>query len=62
MERVYNVVDTAQLLGIKTRTVREWIHTGRIAARKLAGTRRWIIAEAEIERMRNGNSNTEHTE
>ena len=61
MEKVYNVIDTADLLGVKARTVREWIHNGTIADRKLAGSRRWIIAEAEIERMRNGYSNTEHT-
>lgn len=61
MERVYNVIDAAELLGVKARTIREWIHNGTIAARKLAGTRRWIISESEIKRMRNGYSNTEHT-
>lgn len=64
MEKVYNVVDTAELLGVKARTIRSWIHNGTIAARKLAGTRRWIIDEAEIERMRNGHdhTNTEYSE
>ena len=61
MEKVYNVVQASELLGIKTRTVRSWIHNGTIKARKLTGTRRWIIDESEIERMRNGNTNTEHT-
>lgn len=61
MEKVYNVIDTAELLGVKARTVRAWIHNGTIIARKLAGSRRWIISEAEIKRMRNGNSNTEYS-
>lgn len=62
MEKAYNVVQASELLGIKTRTVRSWIHNGTIKAQKLTGTRRWIILESEIERMRNnGNTNTEHS-
>lgn len=62
MEKAYNVVQAAELLGIKVRTMRWWIHKGVIHAEKLAGTRRWFILESEIERLRNGNTTTEHPE
>lgn len=63
MEKGYNVVQTSELLGVKARTIREWIHNGKIKAQKLSGTRRWLIMEAEIKRMQNNeNTITEHTE
>lgn len=61
MEKGYNVIQTAELLGVRARTIRGWIYAGKIRAQKLADTRRWIILESEIERMRNGNTDTEHT-
>lgn len=61
MEKGYNVIQASEMLGVQARTVRGWIHEGKLQAQKLAGTRRWIILESEIERMRNGNANTEHT-
>lgn len=53
MEKGYNVIETAELLGIKIRTVREWIHNGKIKAQKLGDSRRWVILESEIRRLRN---------
>ena len=54
MEKGYSVIETARLLGVKTRTVRYWLNKGRIKANKIAGTRRWIIMESEIERLQHG--------
>lgn len=51
MERGYNLIQTAELLGIKVRTVREWVHRGKIHARKIEGSRRWIVMESEIKRL-----------
>ena len=51
MERGYNVMQVSQLLGIKSRTVREWIHTGKIKANKIYGSQRWIVMESEVKRL-----------
>lgn len=54
MKRCYNLNQVADLLGIKVRTVREWVRTGKIHGIKLAGSRRWAVPEEEIERLQNG--------
>lgn len=56
MERGYNLIQTAELLGIKARTVREWAHNGKIRARKIEGSRRWIVMESEIKRLQGVNN------
>lgn len=52
MEKGYNLIETAELLGIKVRTVRKWVADGKIKARKIEGTNRWIVMESEIRRLR----------
>lgn len=54
-EKNYNIVKTAELLGIKVRTVRQWIRDGKIKAVKYEVSNRWFIPESEIERLKNGN-------
>lgn len=51
MEKGYNLIETAELLGIKIRTARKWVTEGKIKAKKIAGTRRWIVMQSEIERL-----------
>lgn len=58
MERMYNIRDTALLLGVKVRTVRQWIKDNRINGVKIAGSNRWSVSESEIDRVQN-NSNSE---
>lgn len=62
MEKGYSVVQASELLGVQARTIRSWIHKGKLQAKKLTGTRRWVILESEIERMRHGNTTTEYTD
>ena len=50
-EKMYNIRQASNLLGIKVRTVREWIRTGKIKAGKYEVSNRWFIAESEIERL-----------
>ncbi len=52
MEKGYNTFQTAELLGIKVRTVRKYLHDGTIHAEKIPGTNRWVITESEIKRLR----------
>ena len=51
MEEGYNLIETANLLGIKVRTAREWVHNGKMRANKIEGSRRWIVMESEIKRL-----------
>ena len=51
MEKGYNIVETAKLLGLQVRTAREWARTGKIKAKKIAGSNRWLIMESEILRL-----------
>lgn len=51
MERGYNLNQVAELLGITTRTAREWIHLGKMKAHKIDGCRKWIVMESEIKRL-----------
>lgn len=57
IEKGYNLIDVASLLGVKVRTVRQWVNNGKIAATKIPGTRRWIVMESEIRRMQNQDGN-----
>lgn len=54
METSYNIKETAEMLGIKVRTVREWIRNGKIKAFKYPNSRIWRIKESEIKRLING--------
>lgn len=51
MEKGYNLIEVANLLGIKVRTAREWVHNGKIKANKIPNSRRWIVMESEVERL-----------
>ena len=51
MENGYNTIQAAELLGVKPRTIREWLHNGKIKANKIPNSDRWIIMESEIKRM-----------
>ena len=57
MERGYNLIEASQLLGIKVRTMRQWVHSGKAKANKIPSSRRWIIMESEIKRLQGGGSN-----
>lgn len=51
IEKGYSVFETAHMLGVKPRTVREWLHNGKLNAKKIPGSQRWIIMESEIRRL-----------
>lgn len=49
---MHSTRETAKLLGVKVRTIREWIRTGKIRAQKYPGSRRWYITDEEISRIK----------
>ena len=54
MEKNYNVRETSKILGLTVRTVRQWIHDGKIKAVQYARRGKWYISETEINRIRSG--------
>ena len=50
MENGYGIIEAAVRLGMKARTVREWIRNGKIKAYKNTSGK-WVIMENEIERI-----------
>lgn len=54
MEKYYNIRETAQLLGMTVRTVRQWIHDGKIKAVQYANRGKWYISGSEINLIRSG--------
>lgn len=51
MQKRYNIKQASELLGIKVRTVREWIKQGKLKAEKYNCSNRWFITEDEINRL-----------
>lgn len=51
MERGYNLTEVSSMLGIKVRTVRQWIKQGKIKANKIPKTNRWVVLESEVKRL-----------
>lgn len=52
VENVYNISQAAKLLGVKVRTVRSWLVSGKIIGKKYEVSNRWFIPESEIKRVR----------
>lgn len=58
----YTIREAAKILNMKVRTIRDWLRKGKIKAEKKTNDWYWMIPEVEIERLRNGNTDAEHTE
>lgn len=52
MEKMYNLREASELLGISVRTLRLWITKGILIAKKYENGRNLIISEKEIERIK----------
>lgn len=59
MEKHYSIRQASNLLGIKVRTVREWIRNGKLKAVKYGVSNRWFISEEEIARLTRGQDGNE---
>ena len=51
MEQGYTLLEVANLLGLKVRTIRQWVHDGKLNAVKPKGAKQWIVFESEIRRL-----------
>ena len=53
MEKYYSLNETADILGVKVRTLREWLKDGTLIAYKYEGKKKWYVSQSEIERLQN---------
>ena len=51
LEKLYSPEEVASYLGVHVQTVRSWIRSGRLPARRLAGQRALRIREVDIEHV-----------
>lgn len=51
MEKYYNLKETAEILGVTIRTLREWIKDGFMLAHKYPNKRMWFVSQSEINRL-----------
>ena len=56
----YNVRAAADLCGVKVRTMRQWIRSGKILAKKHKNSWYWQIPESEILRLNYERYEREH--
>lgn len=54
MEQYLTIKHASTALGLKVRTVREWVKTGKIRAIKYPNCPMWFIPESEIDRLTKG--------
>lgn len=47
----YNIRQVANILGVKVRTIREWIRNGKIHGEKNEISGRWYFTEEEVARL-----------
>lgn len=56
MGKMFSLRNAAAMLGITTRTARDWVRKGKLAAIKYPASDRWYVDESEINRVRGDGS------
>lgn len=51
MEQGYTLKEVADILGLKVRTMRQWVHDGKMKAVKPADGKQWMVLESEVRRL-----------
>lgn len=51
--KYYTIREVAEILGVKVRTVREWLRLGKIQAERSDNGWYWMISEEEVARHAN---------
>lgn len=57
LERGYTLKEVADCMGLKVRTIRQWVHDGKIRAVKPDGAKQWVVGESEVRRLTGENAN-----
>ena len=48
LKGIYTIGDTAQIFGVSTRTIHEWVRDGKLVARELPGRGRFLSEDLEL--------------
>ena len=51
MEKKYKLREVAEILGLKVRTIRQWVHDGKLEAVKAPGGKHWFVSDSELRRI-----------
>ena len=49
---MYNIREAASIIGVQTRTIREWLKLGKIHGEKNPISKRWFFTEEEVTRIK----------
>ena len=60
--RNYSISGASEVLGVKVRTIRQWIRDGKIKAQKYSVSNRWFIPAEEIDRIQSTRSDGDANE
>lgn len=52
MEKMYSLIQVAEIFSVTRQTVLNWVNSGYVVAVKVG--RKWLVKESEIERLQNG--------
>lgn len=53
MTKYYDLAETAEILGVPVRTLRQWQRTGYMTCYRYEGRNKWYVSQEEIERIQN---------
>lgn len=48
---MYSMKEAAAIIGVQTRTIREWLKLGKIKGEKNPISKRWFFSEDEVSRI-----------
>lgn len=51
MEKYYSLTETAEITGVKVRTLREWLKDGSLSAFRYHGKKKLYVPQSEIDRL-----------
>lgn len=51
MEKYYDLAETAEILGVSVRTLRDWQRKNKLKAQRYYGGNKWYVSQKEIERL-----------
>lgn len=51
MEKYYDLAETAEILGVSVRTLRDWQRKDKLKVQRYYGGNKWYVSQKEIERL-----------
>lgn len=51
MEKYYDLAETAEILGVSVRTLRDWKRQDKLKVQRYYGGNKWYVSQKEIDRL-----------